>query len=55
MRELTRAEKFIANANLERLERAALMANPNSIIERIDDVTTKINGFTIVCNNFNPN
>lgn len=52
MKELTKREKFIANDKIERLVIAALAINPNCIIERVDEITVKINGFEIVCENF---
>lgn len=53
MKTLTEREKFVANHKIERLVRNALALNPNSEIERVDEITVKINGFEIVCENFN--
>lgn len=52
---LTAREKFIANTKIERLIRNALELNPGCRVERVDDITVKINGFEIVCENFSEN
>ena len=55
MKNLTEKERFIANNKIERLIANALDLNPKSEIERINEITVKINGFVIVCKNFNEN
>ena len=52
---LTKKQKFVANHKIERLIKNALDLNPNSVIERVDEITVKINGYIIVCENFNEN
>ena len=52
MKELTKNQKFIANVKIERLIKNALDLNPNCVIERVDEITVKINGFEIECENF---
>ena len=53
MKTLTEREKFVANNKIERLVRNALALNLNCEIERVDEITVKINGFEIKCENFN--
>ena len=55
MENLTNKEKFVANSKIERLVESVLALNPNSTIERVDAITVKINGFEIVCENFDDN
>ena len=53
MKTLTKREKYVANNKIERLVRNALALNPNCEIERVNEITVKINGYEIVCENFN--
>ena len=55
MKKLTKSEKYIANHKIESLIKCALALNPNCEIERVNEITVKINGHSIECKNFSAN